>query len=92
MLTWPGEGVLATPREIFSFRARSLATSDSNAANRCCNWRFVFSKLVMWFVATRDRSMRFIEAFYHRQDIPRSSSDTLLLFWFVTGSTSLSLA
>lgn len=51
MVVPPGEGVLFTPREIFSFRDRSRVTSDSRCASRCCSWRFVFSKLLMWFVA-----------------------------------------
>ena len=52
MPTCPGEGVLLTPSEIFSFRARSLVTSASNAASRCWSWRFVFSKVTMCVVAS----------------------------------------
>ena len=49
----PGEGVLLTPNEIFSFRDRSLVTSASAAASRADSRRFCLSSWTMWFVATK---------------------------------------
>ena len=47
--------VLGPPREIFSLRARSLCTSSSAWARRCCISILVFSRCMMWLVATRRR-------------------------------------
>lgn len=58
MVVPPGDGVLFTPSEIFSFKERSLVTSASKVASRCCSWRFVFSKFVMWFVAMSMHQLR----------------------------------
>lgn len=51
----PGEGVLSTPREIFSLMARSLLTSASKWARRACISLVEFSKLTIWFVARSKR-------------------------------------